>query len=262
MGLDYVDLFLAHFPCAIKSHGDLSMARNFVGATVADQRAAADDRGSYIPDIKHCPSAVARLNGGQGSFVPTWEAMKALVRKGKCRAIGVSNFEREHIEEILPYAAHFDVPISCNQIEAHPWYPNTELIEFLHQNGILPTIYSPFAPRKFRVVNGAVLDEVFMPRGVILLKEPTIRDVASRNAMDVGHVLQSWAVQRRTIPLAKSQNKKRIISNQAVKRLSNFDMEALDSIAMKGSEGKCVDINLLFPGVLMRENDEKSMTSR
>ncbi|UPK90028.1 hypothetical protein LCI18_000963 [Fusarium solani-melongenae] len=106
--LDYVDLFLAHFPVSIKSAGDLTKASNFLGATAEDQKAATDDEGNYIPNTEHCPRAVAELNGGQGSFVPTWLAMKALVKTGKCKAVGVSNFEKEHLEEILPYAFHDD----------------------------------------------------------------------------------------------------------------------------------------------------------
>ncbi|BCS21870.1 aldo/keto reductase family protein [Aspergillus puulaauensis] len=249
MGLDYVDLFLAHFPGALKPQGDLSQAVNFLGATPDDQKAATDADGNYIPDILHCPKSVAKLNGADGSFVPTWQAMKKLVKSGKCRAIGVSNFEQEHIEEILPYATHNNVPISCNQIEAHPWYPNTKLISFLHRESIVPSIYSPFAPKRFRLERGQVLGEPFQPNGVLLLQEGKVREVAHRNNMDVGQVLQSWAVQRHTIPLAKSQSKHRISSNLFVQRLPENDMQKLDSLSLEGNYGKCIDLNLLFPGL-------------
>ncbi|KAM5347438.1 hypothetical protein ACJ41O_010443 [Fusarium nematophilum] len=185
MKLEYVDLLLAHFPGAPKPDGDLSRARNFIGATAADQKAAVDAEGNYIPDLEHCPGATAELNGGHGSFVPTWNAMKALVRSGRCRAVGLSNFEREHIEEILPHASHDDVPISCNQIEAHPWYPNSDLLQFLQWQGILATIYSPFAPKTF-VAGGLVSGDPFKPRGVLLVEEPNVQGVARRNGMDVG----------------------------------------------------------------------------
>jgi hypothetical protein len=69
MGLDYVDLLLIHFPGALKPQGDLSQAKNFVGATAADQKAAVDTNGTYIPDVLHCPTAMAKLNGGEGSFM-------------------------------------------------------------------------------------------------------------------------------------------------------------------------------------------------
>lgn len=254
MGLDYVDLLLAHFPAAIKPSGDLNSAVNFTGATLQDQRCSEEKNGNYLPDLEHCPRAVAAINGfpGVGSFVPTWEAMKSLVRAGKCRAIGVSNFERVHLEEILPYASHEDIPISCNQIEAHPWYPNVELIEFLHKEGILPTIYSPFAPKTFMVKSGVVEGCEFAPNGVTLLQEPVVKEIASSNGMDVGQVLQSWAVQRGTVPLAKSRSKTRIASNMKVRRLSKEDVALLDSLKKDGLSGKSTDVNLLFPGVRLR----------
>lgn len=250
MGLDYIDLFLAHFPCAIKPGGDLARATNFTGATGQEQKAALDEAGRYVPDLQHCPKAVARLNGGDGSFIPTWQAMKNLVRKGKCRAIGLSNFEREHIEEILPHASHDDIPISCNQIEAHPWYPNTELIDFLHLHHILPTIYSPFAPKVFQVVDEKVVGHSFKPDGVTLLEEPIVKGLAAGNLISTGQVLQSWAVQRGTVPLAKSQSKERITKNLEVRRLSDEAMEKLRALQKDGKKGKCVDLNLLFPGLI------------
>ncbi|KAF9887188.1 hypothetical protein FE257_010442 [Aspergillus nanangensis] len=254
MGLDYLDLFLAHFPVALKPLPELNGAVNFVGATPQHQRCAEDERGQYVPDLFHCPRAVAGLNGSPegGTFVPTWEAMKELVRAGKCRAIGVSSFERAHLEEILAHASHTDVPISCNQIEAHPWYPNTDLVNFLHDQGILPTIYSPFAPKTFTVQNGVVEGFEFAPAGVKLLDEPIVRAVAKKNAMDAGQVLQSWAVQRGTVPLAKSRSKTRIASNLAVRWLSAEDQRLLNSLEKDRFSGKSIDVNLLFPGVRMR----------
>lgn len=108
---------------------------------------------------------------------------------GKTRAVGVSNFSIGDLKEILPYAD--DVPISCNQVEVHPWLPNSELISFMREHDILATCYSPFAGQK--------------SDGKTLIKEPAVLKLAEENAMDVGQLLQSWAVQRGTVPLGKSQ---------------------------------------------------------
>ena len=116
--------------------------------------------------------------------------MKKLVPTGKTRAIGVSNFSISELKDILPYAK--DIPISCNQIEVHPWLPNIKLIEFMKEHDILATCYSPFAGQK--------------ADGETLLKDPTINKLAEKNGMDVGQLLQSWAVGRGTVPLGKSQN--------------------------------------------------------
>ncbi|KAM0543973.1 hypothetical protein ACHAPJ_012068 [Fusarium lateritium] len=245
---DYIDLFLAHFPVAIKPTGDLYKAKMFIGATPDDQKAAVDHDGKYVPDPEHCSGPLAKLNGGEGSFAPTWLAMKALVKSGRCRAVGVSNFEIEHLEELLPYASHDDVPISCNQVEANPWYPNNDLLGFMRAQGILATIYSPFAPKTFPG-GEATAGEPFKPNGVLLLDEPSVKDIARRNGMDVGQVLQSWAVQRGTIPLAKSQNPTRIQSNVTIRELSRDDLRLLEALALPGSKGKSLDVNVFFPGV-------------
>ena len=127
-------------------------------------------------------------SGKEGSFVPTWKALQELVKKGKTRTVGVSNFSISDIKDILPHAT--DIPISCNQIEVHPWLPQTELIEFGNKHGILTTCYSPFAGQK--------------EDGATLLKDETVKKLAAKNNMDVGQLLQSWAVGRGTVPLGKS----------------------------------------------------------
>lgn len=108
--------------------------------------------------------------------------------KGKARTIGVSNFSITDIKDLLPHVK--DVPISCNQIEVHPWLPQNELVSFAKGNGILTSCYSPFAGQK--------------EDGATLLKDSTVIKLAKKNEMDVGQLLQSWAVQRGTSPLGKS----------------------------------------------------------
>lgn len=127
--------------------------------------------------------------GKEGSFIPTWKALKGLVSTGKTRAVGVSNFSISDLKEILPYAE--DVPISCNQVEAHPWLPNNELISFMREHDILASAWSPFAGQK--------------ADGKTLLTDPSVKQLAEKTGLDVGQLLQSWAVQRGTVPLGKSQ---------------------------------------------------------
>lgn len=115
--------------------------------------------------------------------------MKKLVGEGKTRAVGVSNFSIAQLKEILPYTD--DVPISCNQVEIHPWLPQNDLVAFTKQHDILLTCYSPFAGQQ--------------KDGATLLKDATVLKLAQKNNMDVGQLLQSWAVQRGTVPLGKSQ---------------------------------------------------------
>ncbi|TDL16923.1 Aldo/keto reductase [Rickenella mellea] len=112
LGLDYVDLYLVHWPVA------------FVPG-----------RGFYPSDDGH--QAVLDL---ETSLVDTWKAMIKLPATGKVRAVGVSNFTMDYIKGIV--AATGVKPV-VNQVEAHPLLPQLELLEFCRTSGIHITAYSP-----------------------------------------------------------------------------------------------------------------------
>ena len=190
MGLEYLDLFLAHWPATLQAAENIDSARAFEGATPAERGEATDSNGDVILDWKHTCESIAAASGKVGSYKPTWCAMQKLVATGKVRAVGVSNLNIQQLQEIISVGGN--VPLSCNQIEAHPWFPNTELINFMKKEGILATIYSPFAPKE--------------TDGPTLINDPEVKRLAEKNGMGLGQLLQSWAVQRGTIPLGKSQN--------------------------------------------------------
>lgn len=153
--------------------------------------------------------------------------MQELVKKGKARATGLSNFSITELQAVIPYAK--DIPISCNQIEVHPWLPQDALVKFAMDNDILITCYSPFAGQK--------------ADGATLLKDATVLKLAEKNGMDVGQMLQSWAVQRGTLPLGKSATASRIQSNLDIKKLSEEDMTILSSMEIPDGKGRTVDFN-------------------
>ena len=188
MELDYLDLFLAHWPVTFQAGDNIATARSFQNATTADRGEVNGEDGRKLIDWEHSCETIAAANGKKGSYKPTWRELQRLVGTGKVRAVGVSNFNIEQLQEVLSVGG--DVPVSCNQIEAHPWLPNTELITFMRTEGILATAYSPFAPKS---------------EGPTLIGDPEVTRLAKKNDMGVGQLLQSWAVQRGTIPLGKSQ---------------------------------------------------------
>ncbi|SMQ46819.1 unnamed protein product [Zymoseptoria tritici ST99CH_3D7] len=225
MGLDYIDLWLAHWPYVAKpvSRDVLLNLKGPEGGEHGNGMLKED--GKPVVDWEHTSTNICKQAGKEGSFVPTWNAMKALVRSGKTRAIGLSNFSVAELADIIPHAS--DVPISCNQIEVHPWLPQTELVDFGKKNGILTTCYSPFAGQK--------------ADGATLLKDEKILELAKKNDMDVGQLLQSWAVGRGTVPLGKSATPSRIKSNLAIRKLSEEDTKAIDALAQPGDSGRTVD---------------------
>ena len=68
-------------------------------------------------------------------YLETWNALEALYKQGKVRAIGVSNFNINHLENII---GQCDIIPAVNQIELHPWLLQTELIRFMGKHKIFP----------------------------------------------------------------------------------------------------------------------------
>ncbi|OJJ56218.1 hypothetical protein ASPSYDRAFT_157669 [Aspergillus sydowii CBS 593.65] len=116
LGLDYVDLYLVHFPCSTDP----------------------DDRGKCFPDW---------------DFVKTWQDMQKLLETGKVRNIGVSNFQITHLEKLLNDPSCTVVP-AVNQIELHPYNPSPKLLEYCKSKGIHCTAYSCLGGHSDSPING------------------------------------------------------------------------------------------------------------
>lgn len=212
MGIDYLDCLLLHWPTAWEpiSLDGLKDADASNQASITKKGIKTTEDGKIIIDWKHTSEPIARASGHEGSIVPTWNAMKELVKKGKTRSIGVSNFGIADLKAILPHAQ--DIPISLNQVECHPWFPNNELIEFHKKYGIVTSCFSPFAGQK--------------ADGRTLIHDPTVQKLAKKNDMDAGQLLQSWAVQRGTVPLGKSGNESKTIVRYCLIQSANFGARA------------------------------------
>ncbi|KAL2831133.1 NADP-dependent oxidoreductase domain-containing protein [Aspergillus cavernicola] len=126
----------------------------------------------------------------------TWVAMEALVAKGKVRSIGVSNFTQEKIEDLLKTAR---ITPAVNQIEAHPYLQQRDLLEWSKKQGIIVTGYSPLGNNIYNI-----------PRAV---DDPLVIETAKTLGKTPAQVLIGWAVQRGTAVLPKSVTPERIQSN-------------------------------------------------
>jgi diketogulonate reductase-like aldo/keto reductase len=126
----------------------------------------------------------------------TWKAMEALVKTGKVKAIGVSNFNTRRLEALLQSCR---IVPAANQIEAHPYLQQPKLFEFCKEKGILVEAYSPLG-------NNTTGE----PRTV---DDAEVHAVAKSLRKDPGQVLVSWGVQRGQVVLPKSVTASRIASN-------------------------------------------------
>lgn len=114
LGLDYVDLYLVHWPVPMNGTGN-------------DPLFPKRDDGSRDLDT-------------QWSHVQTWKAMEKLMDTGKAKAIGVSNYSVPFLEELLKEAK---IVPAVNQIENHPYLPQQEIVDFCNEKGITVEAYSP-----------------------------------------------------------------------------------------------------------------------
>jgi diketogulonate reductase-like aldo/keto reductase len=135
-------------------------------------------------------------------YVATYKEMEKLLATGKVKAIGVSNFNIRRLEELL---SQVSIVPAANQIEAHPYLQQPELLEFCQSKGIIVEAYSPLGN-----------NQTGEPRTV---DDPLVAEVAQQVNMDPGPLLASWGVQRGTVVLSKSVTPSRIAANLQVKSL-------------------------------------------
>jgi len=121
-GLDYFDLFLIHFPIALK----------FV-----------DQNHRYPPEWFGDDGKVYIQNT---PMQETWQAMEGLVDKGLVKNIGLSNCQGSIILDVVKYARH---PVSVLQIEHHPYLTQEPLVKLCKTLGIAITAYSSFGPMSY-----------------------------------------------------------------------------------------------------------------
>ena len=170
--LQYLDLYLIHTPYAFQPGND------------QDPR---DQNGNVLYD-----KGVTLLD--------TWRAMESLVDRGRCRAIGLSDVG---LNELLPIYESARIKPAVVQVESHPYLPETELLEFCKDKGV---VLLAFAPLGHGMKPG-------------LLEDPVVSAVAVRLEKTPAQVLLAWAVQRGTALLTTPKT--------AARARENFDITAL-----------------------------------
>lgn len=133
-----------------------------------------------------------------------WAAMQELYAQGRMRAIGVSNFERNHLTELLEQT---DVLPAVDQVESSPTFPNQDLIDFCHGKDIAVEAWSPLGGT-----------------GGNLLTDQRLLDIGEKYGKSSAQVVLRWDLQRSVIPLPKSVHSTRIMQNIHV-----FDFELDES---------------------------------
>lgn len=182
--LDYVDLYLIHTPFAFQP-GDNQEPRDSDGNVIYDDGV---------------------------TLTETWRAMEDLVREsGKLRAIGLSDVNLEQVREVFQSAT---IKPAVVQVESHPYLPETELLEFCKQNGIVMLAFAPLG-------HG-------MKPGV--LEDPVIAAIAKRVNQTPAQVLLAWAVQRGTAVLTTPKTPARAKENFNISAIPEDAMDQINAI--------------------------------
>jgi 2,5-diketo-D-gluconate reductase A len=142
-------------------------------------------------------------------FVETWLVLEDLHRAGLTKAIGVSNFQKEHLERVLE--AGSIVP-AINQVELHPAFQQRELRAFQEPLGILTEAWGPLGQAKYE-----------------LAELPGLADIATAHGKSIAQVVLRWHLQEGIIIFPKSSQKARLKENLDVFdfELSSDDMAAI-----------------------------------
>jgi D-xylose reductase len=200
--LDYLDLFLIHFPIALE----------------------------YVPPATRYPAgwfqdpnaAEPRMKPARVPIAETWGAMEELVSAGLVRNIGVCNFGVSLLRDILSYA---EIRPAVLQVESHPYLAHEKLLRFCHEERIAFTAFSPLGAASYLSLGMATEDES-------VLNQPIVRDIAAKYGKTTAQVVLRWGVQRGTAVIPKTTRPERLRENASIFdfELSSGEMESISSL--------------------------------
>ncbi len=178
LGLEYVDAYLIHTPFAFQP---------------GDEQDPRDQNGGVLYDT-------------DVTLLDTWRAMENLVDRGRCRAIGLSDIS---LDQLVPLYESARIKPAVVQVESHPYLPETELLQFCKETGV---VLLAFAPLGHGMRPGP-------------LEDPVITAIATDVGKTPAQVLLAWAVQRGTAVLTTTRSSSRA--------KENFDISALPEDAFE-----------------------------
>lgn len=171
--LDYLDLYLIHWPVAFK------------------------------PEVNFPKKGEDMLSLEDVPIINTWHAMEACHRQGLCRHIGVSNFSEKKISKLL---SECSIRPEVNQVEGHPFLQQNDLLNFCKKENILITAYSPLGSldRPARLIKET---------DPFIIRNHLIVSLAEEYGMSPAQILIGWAICRGTAVIPKSSNPDRLREN-------------------------------------------------
>lgn len=147
-----------------------------------------------------------------GDYYGAWRAMEDLYKEGVIKAIGVTSFWNERLQDLF---LHNEIKPMVNQIETNVWYQQKEAETFLRKEGIAHEAWAPFAEGNNDIFNN-----------------PILKEIADKYNKTTGQVMLRWLLQRDVSVIPKSVHKDRMKQNFDVFdfELSNEDMNLISTL--------------------------------
>lgn len=194
LNTDYVDLYLMHWPSPFKA-GDNMFPKDNDG----------------------------KVQTGTADYVETYKAMEECFKKGKAKAIGVSNFSQKEMERLLKETS---VVPAAHQLELHPWLQQKKFDEWHKSKGIHLTQYSPFGNQNAIYSKGEDLGK--------LMEDPVLVEIGKKYNKTGAQVALAWGIAHGRSVIPKSKTESRIKANlEGDFKLDADDVKKIDSIDKK-----------------------------
>ena len=202
LGIDYFDLYLVHFPIALR----------FV-----------DFADRYPPEWIFDPSAAEpRMERDNVALSETWGGMENLVDQGLAREIGVCNYNSGLLHDLMSYAR---IKPAMLQLESHPYLTQEAMLRTARDYDIAVTAFSPLGAASYLELDMATEQES-------VLAEPTVTEIAARLNVSAAQVVLKWGLQRGTAVIPKTSKPERLLENLTLAgfELSGDDMAAISAL--------------------------------
>lgn len=144
------------------------------------------------------------LHKPYGNYYAAWRALEKLHKEGLIRAIGVTSFSSERLQDLF---LHNEIKPAINQLETHPFFQQKAANDFLRSEGIVHQAWAPFAEGKNDIFN-----------------HPVLKKIAENHDKTVANVILRWLNQRNVVVIPKSTKKSRMIEN-----FNSFDFTLTDN---------------------------------
>lgn len=177
--LDYLDLYIIHWPVAFK------------------------------PENLNAPNPEDYLSLEEVPIIETWEGMEQVLNTGLTKHIGVSNFSQKKLSALYDMAT---IKPEVNQVELHPYLQQEDLYDYCQAHNIIVTAYSPLG-------SGDRSESMKKTDEPSLLENEVILKIAKKHDVTAAQILISWHLKRGNVVIPKSVDEGRIKQNLASKNV-------------------------------------------